>query len=309
MSLSLHQIRCFVMTMECGSFTKASQELGLSQPSLSEQIRLLERHLGAQLFRRLGRGVAPTEAAKTFSPYAHSVLEAVTAGDHAVSSLNKAETGTVRFGLFGAAHLYLSGELVCRTLQKLPGVRIALVGQNSSEVIEDIRAGNLEAGLVALPIHNEDRLRIEPVARDELVYVSSDPQRAKKPATPAVIAAARLVLSEVTWGDKDFTRQQLKRTVQAANLSLQPHAEVENVETAIEIAAQGYADTIAARGVVRRVAPKMDNKLFAVELEPRLYEEFAIVYRTNTHLSLATRTVIKYARDLLLEATTPKDAS
>ncbi|UYQ78874.1 LysR family transcriptional regulator substrate-binding protein [Glutamicibacter sp. JL.03c] len=218
-------------------------------------------------------------------------------------SLNEAETGTVRFGLFGAAHLYVSGDLVCRTLDQHPGVNVALVGQNSSEVIEDIRAGNLEAGLVALPIHNEERLHIEPVARDELVYLSADPQRVMRPATPSVISAAKLVLPEVTWGDKDFTRQQLKRTVQAASLPLQPRVEVENVETAIEIAAQGYADTIAARGVVRRVAPKLGNKLYAVELAPRLYEEFAIVYRTNTHLSRATRTVIERAKDLLMEAT------
>ena len=58
--LSLHQLRCFLTVYELGSLTAAAEELGYAQPSISEQIRTLEKSIGLQLFRRVGRGVVPT---------------------------------------------------------------------------------------------------------------------------------------------------------------------------------------------------------------------------------------------------------
>ena len=79
--LSLHQLTCFLATYEHGSLTAAAEELGYAQPSVSEQIRALEKSLGVQLFRRVGRGVVPTTVADTLRPHAERVLGAVGA-DH-----------------------------------------------------------------------------------------------------------------------------------------------------------------------------------------------------------------------------------
>ena len=66
---SLHQLRCFLATYEHGSLTAAAEELGYAQPSISEQIRSLEKSCGAQLFRRVGRGVVPTTVADALRPH------------------------------------------------------------------------------------------------------------------------------------------------------------------------------------------------------------------------------------------------
>ena len=71
--LSLHQLTCFLATYEHGSLTAAAEELGYAQPSVSEQIRALEKSLGVQLFRRVGRGVVPTTVADTLRPHAERV--------------------------------------------------------------------------------------------------------------------------------------------------------------------------------------------------------------------------------------------
>ena len=63
--LSLHQLRCFLATYEHGSLTGAAEELGYAQPSVSEQVRLLERSVGSSLFRRVGRGVGSSPAQVT----------------------------------------------------------------------------------------------------------------------------------------------------------------------------------------------------------------------------------------------------
>src|SRR6476661_5379752 len=74
--LSLHQLRCFLTTYELGSLTAAAEELGYAQPSISEQIRTLEKTLGVQLFRRVGRGVVPTTVADELRPHAERTLAA-----------------------------------------------------------------------------------------------------------------------------------------------------------------------------------------------------------------------------------------
>src|SRR3954468_14967754 len=74
--VSLHQLRCFLTTYELGSLTAAAEELGYAQPSISEQIRSLEKALGVQLFRRVGRGVVPTTVADELRPHAERTLAA-----------------------------------------------------------------------------------------------------------------------------------------------------------------------------------------------------------------------------------------
>jgi DNA-binding transcriptional LysR family regulator len=266
----------------------------LAQPSLSEQIRVLERGLSATLFHRVGRGVVPTEAARALETHAHQALDAVDQGSRAVASAGDAVTGTVRFGLFGAAHLYLASQLVADMHHRFPHARLALIGQNSMDVIDGVRRGRLEAALVALPI-DDSTLHVRPVVRDEVVYVSADPACVTGPVTPADLAAATLVLSEATWGDDDYTRRRLRHLVQSVGGSLRAVIEVENVETALEVAALGIADAITARSILQRQEGRLAAPLFSAPLEPRLYDHFAIVHRPDTVLSRPIHVVIEMA--------------
>src|SRR5262245_23754934 len=186
--LSPHQLSCFLATYEQGSLTAAAEQLGYAQPSISEQIRGLERTLGVQLFRRVGRGVVPTTVADTLRPHAERVLAAVSEARDAVQSVKSFETGTIRFGMFGVARLYAGAGLIADVLARHPGVRVELIGQNSSTVQEDLRRGRLEAALIAIPQVESEGMEVRPVARDELVYISADPERLASPVTPKRLA-------------------------------------------------------------------------------------------------------------------------
>src|SRR5918997_350160 len=107
------------------------------------------------------------------------------AAEEAAESVKEVRTlkgGTVSFGTFGSAHHYLLGGLVQDFRRRYPDVRVRVVGQNSVEVADAVRDGELEAALVALPI--DDRgLEIRPSISDEIHYVSASPQRTTKPKT------------------------------------------------------------------------------------------------------------------------------
>ncbi|WP_027345379.1 LysR family transcriptional regulator [Hamadaea tsunoensis] len=301
--VTLHQLRCFLATVEHGSFTAAAADLGYAQPSISEQVRLLEQALGAPLFRRAGRGLVPTEEALTLQPYAAAALATVDEGARAVSSVRDVLTGTVRFGIFSTSRFYLGADLVADVLGRHPGVRVEFAGRNSAEVLEHLRKGRLEAAVIALPVDDAE-MAVTKVMRDELVYVSADPERVARRVTAADLASAQLVLSELSWRDVDSTRHMLVRLLQAAGHTLRTRVEVEDTETALDIAARGLADTVTWRGVLHKLGDRAPAGLHWTSLRPRLYEEFALVHRPDAQLSAATRAVVEIA----LERTRALDA-
>jgi DNA-binding transcriptional LysR family regulator len=302
--LSLHQLRCFLAAYEQQSFTAAAAELGYAQPSLSEQIRLLERTLGAQLFTRAGRGVVPTEAAEALRPHAELALAAAAEARAAVSSVSSLESGTVRFGIFGTARLYMGAALIGDLLERHPGLRVELIGQHSTEVVEELRRGRLEAAMISLPIAEEGMV-VRPVAREELVYISANPEHLTSPVTPKALAAAQLVLPEATWRTQDSTRVALNRFAQEAGRSLQTRIEVEDVETAVELVEQRLADSVVQRAVLDELGGRLAPTTGWVSLRPRLYDTIAVVHRRDAVLSPGARLVIDLAVQRIRAVTEP----
>jgi DNA-binding transcriptional LysR family regulator len=302
--LSLHQLRCFTAAYEHRSFTAAATELGYAQPSLSEQIRLLERAVGAPLFTRAGRGVIPTEAGEALLPHAQRTLAAAAQAREAVASVATLETGTLRFGIFGTARLYMGAALIGDVLERHPGLRVELIGQNSTEVLEELRRGRLEAAMISLPVA-DDSMAVRPVAREELVYVSADPERLRSPITAKALAAAELVLPEATWRTQDASRVLLNRFAQEAGQSLQTRVECEDVETALELVQRGLADSVVQRGVLDELGPRLAPDVGAVSLRPRLYDTIAVVHRKDAVLSPGARLAIELAVARIQAVTEP----
>lgn len=303
--LSLHQLRCFLATYEHGSLTAAADELGYAQPSVSEQVRALEKSLGVQLFRRVGRGVVPTTVADTLRPHAERVLAAVEEARQAVMSVKAFETGTIRFGMFGVARLYAGAGLIADVLQRYPGVRVELVGQNSTEVAEDLRRGRLEAAMLAVSGVESEGIQITPVAREELVFISAARTQLASPMTAERLSRANLVMPETTWRAEDSTRILLRQMLHETGRNPQTRIEVEDVETAVELVGMGLADSVIPRGAAEQLLPRLAPHAGWVSLEPKQFDTFAIVHRTGAVLSPAARLMIELATKRILEVAEP----
>lgn len=293
--LSLHQLRCFLATYEHGSLTAAAAELGYAQPSVSEQVKALETSLGVQLFRRVGRGVVPTTVADSLRPHAERTLAAAEEARRAVQSATRFETGTIRFGMFGTARLYAGAGLVADVLRQHPGVRVELIGQNSNEVQDELRRGRLEAACIAVPTVTSEGMTVTPVARDELVYISADPERLTSPVTAQRLAQASLVMPETTWRADDSTRILLRQMLHETGRNPQTRIEVEDVETAVELVGMGLADSVIPRGAAEQLLPRLAPDADLVPLRPRQFDTLAIVHRAGATLSPAARLMIELA--------------
>jgi LysR family transcriptional regulator, cyn operon transcriptional activator len=169
---------------------------------------------------------------------------------------------------------------------------VRVVGQNSAEVADAVRDGDLEAGLIALPV--DDRgLEVRPSIREEIHYVSASPQRTAEPKTIEDLAAAALILYDARWGPVDPTRRLLAERAQRAGVRLEPQIEVEYMTAALDLAARRLGDTIASPGVIETRG--FARRLGSVAFDPPLYNTFAFVTRRGAHLSPATRAFMELA--------------
>lgn len=275
-----------------GTFTAAAAELGMSQPAISDLVRRLEDEVGAKLFVRGARSLHLTSAGEQLLPHAEQSVASARLGMQAVRSQVELGGGTATFGLLRNADFYLRGDLARRFRSQYPNVRIRLVGQNSAETAGDIAAGVLEAGLVTLPIDDEG-LEVLPVARDEVVYVSSDPARTARPPSIAEFCAVPLVLYDAHHADRDPARRQLHERAQLAGHRIEPVIEVEHIDSALALVADGFGDTIMCRAVT--TSALMSPELHISSFEEPMYDTLALVKRRGQVLSPATRELVRMA--------------
>ncbi|BDI05181.1 LysR family transcriptional regulator [Sphaerotilus microaerophilus] len=142
--MELRQLRYFIGVSEAGSLLKASTRLHVAQPALGQQIAALEAEVGAALFERSSRGMALTEAGRTFLDHARVVLADVERARQAVRQSTELPSGEVVIGLPTTTALAATVPIVqaCRT--RLPQVRLKVIEAYSGFLREWLQAGRLD---------------------------------------------------------------------------------------------------------------------------------------------------------------------
>lgn len=295
--MTLNQLRAFLAVARAGSFTAAAAELQMTQASVSELIRRLEEEYGLALFIRGGRRRRLTSAGDELVPFAEQSVTAADNGGHALRSLRSLAGGVATFGVMRNADFYLLSDLAQEFHERYPHVRIRLIGQNSAEVAAAVAGGELEAGLIILPV-DDDGLEVTPLLRDEVLYASRSLPPDAAPVTLRELAGSRLILYDAHYGWNDPTRRQLAERARRDGLKLDPWIEVEHVEAALNLVARGVGHTVIARAVANSTAcPSVIQTLpFA---EP-IYDTIALIQRQSAILSPATREIARLARRTIL---------
>ncbi|MFJ8922608.1 LysR family transcriptional regulator [Streptomyces sp. NPDC102415] len=147
--MEIRQLRHFMAVLTHGSFTAAARAELIVQSALSTSVKNLERELGAELFDRTGRRVVPTEAGLALVPAARAVLAGTEAARDAVSAVSGLHSGRVRVGTIQTLTCVdLAAELaVFHRLR--PGVQISLREATTPDLIEAVRAGELDLAYLA----------------------------------------------------------------------------------------------------------------------------------------------------------------
>ena len=172
-------MRQMVVIAEFGHMTRAAESLGVSQPALSAALRKMEEELGTPLFHRTGLGVELTEAGRVFVAHAKVTLRAGDQTREAVRSLVGLETGSIKVGAGATATGYLLPAAIHAVRDEYPGLRFSIREAGSSAVSEGVISGELDLGIVTLPVDHprgEELMVVHEVA-DELLLIVPDGHR------------------------------------------------------------------------------------------------------------------------------------
>lgn len=201
-NIDVRLLRYFIAVAETGHMTRAAERLGIGQPPLSQQIRVLETQLGVTLFERLPRGMALTDAGQAFLADAYEVVRKL---DQAVDDVRRVAAGIkgrLSVGFTSSAALHPFVPTVIRAFRSdAPSVSLMLDESSTGDLLDGLRDGHIDVAFIRQPQGNTGEITVVQVLEEPMVLAvpSAHPLaltgRAGKAAVPmTAIASEKLIL-------------------------------------------------------------------------------------------------------------------
>lgn len=289
--MEVRDLQVFISVAKHLNYTRAGEEVHLSQPSVSVRIKQLERELGVKLFEQLGKKVALTEAGQLLVSYAHRVIAAIEDAEHAIKDLQGLQRGSLRIGASTTPGMYIVPRTIARFKQLYPHVDLHLGIKDTREIEEGVIRNEFDFGFVGGHLAGDD-IDVLPWITDELILIVPPKHRLarKKIVTREDLRNETFIGRE----SGSATRATVAGRLEEWQIQLQTVMEMENPESLKKAVQSGLG-----LAFVSRFAAETELKaktLVAVRI-PKLTisRELKIVYRKDKHLSRAARAFIEIA--------------
>jgi len=171
--LAIRHLRYFLAVAEAGSFSRAADRLGISQPSVSQQMRDLEASLRVSLFQRRGKRILLTSSGLVFQEHARAVLRQLETFLEELNSGPGELRGSLRLGIIPVLNVPLVPELLGLFGAAHPGVSLIVEEISSTEIETALEEGRMDVGLGFITRHSPN-LRYERLCTDEFTVVVSE---------------------------------------------------------------------------------------------------------------------------------------
>ena len=149
-NLSLRQIRVFTAVAQQKSFTRAARELHLTQPAVSQQLKLLEAEVGLPLFEHLNRGIHLTDAGEELLRYAQQINEVIRTASESFAAMRGLKRGVLKLGAVSTAK-YFTPSLLSVFRTEFPQVIIKFTVGNREEIIRQIANNDIDLVIMGRP--------------------------------------------------------------------------------------------------------------------------------------------------------------
>jgi DNA-binding transcriptional LysR family regulator len=214
--MDIHQLRVFASVFRNRSFSKASQELHLTQPTISNHIKALEDEFACRLFDRMGRSIIPTKEAEVLYGQSTEIIEKAEALKDALGELKKEAIGKLVIGASTIPGVYLMPRIMSEFQKKYPAISFQILIADSGGIIESISRHELILGIVGAKLGNE-QINYIPFVEDELIVVSAPSKTGKNSIALRELSDLPMVFREEGSG----TRKETERFLEMKGLSFE----------------------------------------------------------------------------------------
>jgi LysR family transcriptional regulator, transcription activator of glutamate synthase operon len=286
--MELRQLRYTEAVARHKHFTRAASELHVAQSALSQQIRRLEAELGAELFERTSRSVAPTEAGQAVAARARRILAEVDGIRGEIDELHGLVRGTVSIGALLPAGRLDVPELLARFTEEFPGIEVRLREGTAGDMLAYLAEDDIDAAFT-LQADLPDDLEAQRMGEEELVAAfppGSAPER--KFAGPAELARLPLVTPRAN----SAIAEALAAFFERAGQPLQVTLESGDPFLLRCLVSTGFGASALPRSLIDRDGPPVEVR----QLRPAVRLPVSLVWRRGRHLAPAARAFVDFAR-------------
>lgn len=275
--MELHQLRYLRAVVRSGSVTAAAEAEFVAQPSVSKQLRLLERELGVPLFHRVGRKVVPTDAAIALADCADRVLDDLAATVAAISGPESVRGGMLRMCATETVTDHLLPPALTELKQRYPECHVRVEMLGTDDAVAKVLADEADLAIVALPLA-DSRLDIHLLLEEEVLLAVPRGHRWaewKRVPLEDVLGEPGLLLSMPGHGLRALVDDASRR----AGIEAAGHIELRSQAALLAMVAAGGGVAFAPRMTVEG-----RTNVTAVPVEPSLSRQVGWVRRRGRHL-------------------------
>jgi len=270
-------VRTLQAIARSGSFSRAGETLHLSQPAISHHVRHLERVVGVPLLVRRGRRASPTEAGAMLLEHAGRAFKVLDEAREAIQRLQGRVAGRVTVGTGATASIYLLPPVLRRVRARYPGLEPVVVTGNAGEIASAVARGELDVGVVTLPIPVSRGLLVSPFYVDRLVAIAPAERRWRR---RAAMSAAELAREPVILYERGGTiRRVVDDWFRRGRATPRIAMELGNAEATKKLVGAGLGLSVVSEVAVR--ADARAGTLSLIPLRPALHRRIGIVRRRD----------------------------
>jgi LysR family tcuABC transcriptional regulator len=253
--MEIRQLRYFVVIVECGSLSRASRQLHIAQPALSQQLAKLEDEIGKPLLTRTSKGVTPTDNGQALYHHAGFLLRQL---DQALSVVRRGSAvvnGMVSVGLPATTVATIGLDLVQRVRKRYPGILINVVEGMSGHIGHLMRLGQLDLAVLFNNNLAAD-LAVEPLFVEELFLIVPEHSTMVEPDRTSISIAEAAGLPIVLPTMAHGLRQRIATEFEDRDLKANIVAEIDSLALLMNCVHDGIGATIKPMGAVMQEGQK-----------------------------------------------------
>jgi len=289
MHLTLQQLKLFESVSRLGSYTRAAEEMFLTQPAVSIQIKRLEEQVGMALFEKVGKKIFPTPAGKAMYAASLDILRRVDDLKNTIEELKGVVKGPLQLSVVTTAKYFLP-NLLGVFLQQYPEVEPKLKFTNRARVIERLM-NNDDDFVVMGQIPQDDNLEARPFLTNILGIVApaNHPLANKKNISLKEIASQRFLIREAGSG----TRYVFDQLMKDHEIKIEPYMELGSSEALKQAVMAGLGIAVLSLHSVQ--LERSVNKLIVLDVEGfPIKRRWYAVHLKGRKLSLVARTFLDF---------------
>lgn len=279
MNISYECYRIFYYTAINNSISRAAEQLHISQPAVTWQIKSLEEQLGLTLFVRTRKGVFLTDEGAILFDHVKKGIEAFINGENALTNLKNLEYGTIRIGASTTVSKHVLMPYLEKFHEKYPNIEIKIVNNLTSTLVNELRIGNLDILFLNLPMKDTNNLKIINILEVQDIFIGNKKYFEQ--------TGGKVKLTDLNDYPLIFqkspsnTREYLNNYIKNNNIKLYPYMEVVSYNLIMDLVSAGFGIGYATKEFIKTELD--NNNLYEIQVTPKVPKRhIGIVTLDNT---------------------------